>query len=87
MRGNIQSLVFEEYYQQRFDWSNSEYGKIDWWIFTPVYRREKNRHLKWANKLCMRKLPVGQRLHTRESKYDKQCCSCWDECETDDHLL
>ena len=24
MRSNIRSLVFEEYYQQRFDWTNSE---------------------------------------------------------------
>ena len=54
MRSNIQLLVFKEYYQQRFDWTNSEYGKIDWWIFTPVYRREKNKHLKWDNKSCMR---------------------------------
>ena len=38
MRSNIQSLVFEEYYQERFEWTNSEYRKIDWCIFTPVYR-------------------------------------------------
>ena len=41
MRNNIQLLVFEEYYQQRFGWTNSEYGKIDWYIFAPVYRQEK----------------------------------------------
>ena len=35
----------------------------------------------------MRKLPIGQRIHSRESKYDKQCCSCWANCKTDDHLL
>ena len=87
MRSNIQSLVFEKYYQQQFDWTNSEYGKIDWWIFTPVYRREKNKHLKWANKFCMQKLPVGQRLYARESIYNEQCCSCWADCETDDQLL
>ena len=41
MRSNIQSLVFKEYYQTRFTWTNSEYGKIDWWIFTPVYQRKR----------------------------------------------
>ena len=35
----------------------------------------------------MRKLPVGQRLHARESKHDERCCSCWAESETDNHLL
>ena len=39
MRGNIQLLVLEAYYQRRFGWTNSEYGKIDWWIFIPVYRQ------------------------------------------------
>ena len=85
-RSNIQLLVFEEYYQKQFEWTNSEYGKIDWWIFNPVHRGEKNKHLKWANKFFTRKLPVGQQIHARESKYDKQCCSCWTGCKTDDHL-
>ena len=87
MRRSIQLLVLEEYYQKRFGWTNTEYGKIDWSIFTPVYRRAQNKHRKWANKFCMRKLPVGLQMHARESKYDERCCSCWAECETDDHLL
>ena len=74
-------LVLEQYYQKRFGWINSVYGKVDWFIFTQVYRREQNKHRKWANKFCMRKLPVGQRMHARESKHDERCC------ETDDHLL
>ena len=40
IRSNIQLLVLEQYYQKRFGWTNSVYGKIDWSIFTPVYRRE-----------------------------------------------
>ena len=76
MRSNIQLLVMEEYYQQRFGWTNSEYGKIDWSIFTPVYRREKNKHLQWANKLCMRKLPAGQQMNAKGSKHNERCCSC-----------
>ena len=87
MRSNIQLLVMEEYYQQRFRWTNSEYRKIDWFIFAPVYRQEKNKHLQWANTFCMRKLPVGQRMHARESNHNERCCSCWADCETDDHLL
>ena len=68
MQSNIQLLVLEQYYyQKRFGWTNLEYGKIDWSIFTPVYRREQNKRLKWANKFCMWKLPVSQRLHARES--------------------
>ena len=55
MHNNIQILVLEEYYQQRFGWTNTEYGKIDWYIFAPVYRREKNKHFQWFNKLCIRK--------------------------------
>ena len=35
----------------------------------------------------MRKLPIGQRLHARELKHDEQCCSCWADSETEDHLL
>ena len=61
--------------------------KIDWWIFSPVYRREQNKHRKWINKVRMRKLPVGQRLHARESKHDERYCSCWAESKTEDHLL
>ena len=87
MRSNIQLLVLEQYHQKRFGWTNSVYGKIDWFTFTPVYRQEQNKHRKWANKFCMRKLPVGQRMHARESKHDERCCSCWADCETDDHLL
>lgn len=26
-------------------------------------------------------------MHAKESKYDERCCSCWVDCETDDHLL
>ena len=37
MRSNIQLLVFEEYHQERFEWTYSEYGKIDWCIFTTVH--------------------------------------------------
>ena len=35
----------------------------------------------------MQKLPVGERMHVRESKHNEQCCSYWTDCKTDDHLL
>ena len=35
----------------------------------------------------MRKLPVRRRIHEQELKQDEQCCSCWAESVTDDHLL
>ena len=53
IRNNIQLLVLEDYYQKRFGWTNTKYGKIDWWIFSPVYRQEQNKHWKWINKVCM----------------------------------
>ena len=87
MRSNIQLLVLEQYYQKRFGWTNTVYGKINWFTFTPAYRREQNKHRKWANKYCMRQLPVSQRMHARESKHDERCCSCWADSKTDDHLL
>ena len=87
IRNNIQLLVLEKYYQERFGWTNTVYGKIDWYIFTPVYRRGQYKNKKWINKFSVRKLPVGQRLHVRELKHDARCCSCWHDSETDDHLL
>lgn len=35
----------------------------------------------------MKKLPAGNRLHRKESKYNKRFYSCWEDCETNDHLL
>ena len=35
----------------------------------------------------MRKLPVFNQLHQKESKHDKRCSSYWADFETDDHLL
>ena len=46
IRNNIQLLVLEKYYQERFGWTNTVYGKIDWSIFSPVYRREQNKNKK-----------------------------------------
>ena len=31
---------------KQFGWSNTVYGKIDWEIFTPVNRGNKNKHFK-----------------------------------------
>ena len=39
------------------------------------------------NKFCMKKLPVGDQIHQKESKDNKRCCSYLAECKTDDHLL
>ena len=79
--------ILERYYMTQFNWSPSQYYNIDWETFTPVYRRQTNKNLKWMNKFCMRKLRVGQKIHSRESKYDKRCYSCWANCKTDDHIL
>ena len=35
----------------------------------------------------MRKLPVGQQLHKKESRYNEGCSSCWANSETNDHML
>ena len=46
MRSNIQLLVLEQYYQERFGWTYSVYWRIDWSIFTPVYGKEQNKPRK-----------------------------------------
>ena len=71
IRNNVQLLLLKEYYQKRFGWINTVYGKIDLEIFTPVHKWEKNKHFNLINKLCMRKLPVEKGMHERESKQDE----------------
>ena len=63
--------ILERYYMTRFNWSPSQYQKIDWEIFTLVYRRQTDKNLKWRNKFYMQKLPVRQRILSRESIYDE----------------
>ena len=65
---NTQLLVLEAYYQKRFRWTNTEYGKIDWWIFTPVYRRAQNKHRKLANKFVWQSfLLINKYTHVNQS--------------------
>ena len=80
IRSNIQLLVLEDYYQKRFGWTNKEYGQIDWWIFSPVYRREQNKHRKWISNDYMQEnqnmmnnvVPVGLRAKQTTIYYDVQ---------------
>jgi hypothetical protein len=39
------------------------------------------------HKFCIKKLPTGKRVHTRDHFHDKRCSSCWHEIEDDDHIL
>ena len=49
--------------------------------------KRTNIHFHRIIKFCIRKLPVGNRIHAQESRHNERCYSCWKESETDDHLL
>jgi hypothetical protein len=60
----------------------------DWDIFRPVYKKYiSNKGVQWMHKFCIRKLPTGERVHTRDCFHDKRCASCWHNLEDDDHIL
>ena len=75
------------YYNQRFEWSQQTSETIDWQIFQVPFRRQCNKHHHFTHKFCMRKLPLGQRLHTLDPTYDPRCPTCHAPTETDDHFL
>ena len=87
MRINISLPALQKYYEERFIWSSTTFNDIDWDSFSPSFRQLANKNLQWTQKFSAKKLPTGKRLHSRQSKFDERCCSCWHSSETDDHLL
>ena len=61
-----------EYYKERFQWSEQTISSIDWDLFGTAYKRQCNKHHHFTHKFCMRKLPLGARLH----KMDPQSQTC-----------
>ena len=50
LRSVFKLPVLEKYYMNRFNWTLSQYQKIEGEIFTPVFCQQTNKNLKWMNK-------------------------------------
>ena len=87
MRGNIQLLVLEAYYQKRLGGQIQNIVKLIGGSLLQYTDKHRTNIGNGQNKFCMKKLPVGQQIHAQELKHDERCCSCWANSETDDHLL
>ena len=61
-----------EYYKESLKWSEQTISSIDWDLFGTAYKRQCNKHHHFTHKFCMRKLPLGARLH----KMDPQSQTC-----------
>jgi hypothetical protein len=72
----------------KFGWSNTVFDTVDWDIFRPVYKRYIVKNgIQWIHKLCIRKLPTGERVHKRDHFRDKRCASCWHAVEDYNHIF
>jgi hypothetical protein len=88
VREIIQLPTIKKYYCERFGWSGNIFDIIDWDIFRPVYKKYiSTKGVQWMHKFCIKKLPTGERVHTRDHYHDKRCASCWHTSEDDDHIL
>ena len=76
-----------DYYKERFQWSEQTVSSIDWDLFGIPYKRQCKKHHHFTHKFCMRKLPLGARLHKMDPKYDPRCPTCHGPLEDDQHLL
>jgi hypothetical protein len=88
VREIIQLPTIRKYYCERFRWSDNIFDIIDWEVFRPVYKKYiATKGVQWMHKYCIKKLPTGERVHTRDHFHDKRCASCWHALEDDDHIL
>ena len=76
----------QEYQCSRFGWSVLLHNTIDWEIFSQVYSSYP-RSRKFFYQFGWKKLPVGRRLHSRESRFDDRCPVCLQPDKSDDHLF
>jgi len=78
----------QKFYLEKFGWSDTVFGTVDWDIFRPVYKKYIVKNgIQWMHKFCIRKLPTGERVHKRDHFHDKRCASCWHSLEDDDHIF
>ena len=82
----IQNCLFAAYFCNRFGWSPSTHDNVNWEAFSQVYSNYP-RSRKFFNQFGWKKLPVGQRLHSREAWFDDRCPSCLFHGESDDHVF
>jgi len=88
VREIVQLPPLRKFYCERFGWSDNIFDIIDWDIFRPVYKKHiSTKGIQWLHKLCIKKLPTGERVHKRDHFHDKRCASCWHSVEDDDHIF
>ena len=81
----LQLPALRDYYLERFHWSWDTFDTIDWANFHLAFKDKRRR--AFLVKLCLKKLPVGERLHRWADHYDSRCPHCLQPDETDDHLF
>jgi hypothetical protein len=88
VREIIQLPSIRKLYCEQFGWSDNIFNIIDWYVFRPVYKKHiSNKGVQWMHKLCIKKLPTGERVHKRDHYHDKRCASCWHTLEDDNHIF
>jgi hypothetical protein len=88
VREIIQLPSIRKFYCERFTWSDNIFDIIDWDIFRPIYKKYiSTKGVQWMHNFCIKKLPTGERVHTRDHFHDKRCASCWHNLEDDDHIF
>jgi hypothetical protein len=80
--------IIRKFYCERFGWSDNIFDIIEWDIFRPVYKKYiSTKGVQWMHKLCIKKLPTGERVHKRDYFHDKRCAPCWHTLEDDYHIF
>jgi hypothetical protein len=88
VREIVQLPALRKYYCERFKWSDNIFAIIDSDIFRPVYKKyTSTKGIQWMQKICIKKLPTGERIHKRDHFHDKRCVSCWHTLEDDNHIF
>ena len=78
----------QQFYYDKYGWSDTIFDTVDWDIFRPVYKKYIAKNgIQWMHKFCSRKLRTGKRVQERDQFHDKRCASCLDPMEDDDHIF
>ena len=79
--------LLQQYYFDKFGWSETVFASVDWDIFRPVYKQYVSKHgIQWMHKFCVGKQPTGEWVQKRDPFHDKRCASCWHTVEDDKHV-
>jgi hypothetical protein len=73
VRELLSLLLLQKFYLEKFGWSDTVFGTVEWDIFRPVYKKYLAKNgIQWMHKFCI---------------HDKRCASCWHTLEDDDHIF